>query len=307
MNALEYTELAKDLEFPEGPVVLPDGDLLVVEIHRGTLTRVTLQGDVTVVAECGGGPNGAAMAPDGSIFVCNNGGFAWERLGPLLIPLGHDPDTYTGGRIQRVDLTTGAVEDVYTECDGRPLRSPNDLVFDRHGGFWFSDSGTQRERERDRTGVFYAAADGSGIREAIFPSEIPNGIGLSPDGSRLYVAESLTGRIFFWDLAGPGDPVMTPGLVPGGGTLLSNPPGLTFFDSLAVEENGNVCVATVGQGGVIVVAPDGTIVERHTTDDPLTTNLCFGGADRRTAYITLGATGRLVAAAWPRPGLALAT
>lgn len=305
MTALDYRELAKDLEFPEGPIALPDGDLLVVEIHRGTLTRVVAEGDVVTVADCGGGPNGAALAPDGSVLVCNNGGFAWERLGPLLIPKGHDPETYVGGKIQRVDLDSGTVVDLYTECDGLPLRSPNDIVCDADGGFWFTDSGCQRDRDRDRTGIFYAAADGSAIREAIFPAETPNGIGLSPDGLRLYVAESITGRVFYWDLAGPGEPILSPGLLPGGGTLLANPPGLTLFDSMAVEANGNICVATVGDGGITVIAPDGEVVERYTVDDPLCTNICFGGTDNRTAFITLSGTGRLVAADWPRSGLEL--
>ena len=106
--------------------------------------------------------------------------------------------------IQRVDLDTGAVETVYTHCDGRPLRAPNDLVFDAHGGFWFTDHGVRLERSSDLTGVFYAAADGSSIREVLHPLEAPNGIGLSPAGDRLYVAETHTGRVYAWDVPEPG-------------------------------------------------------------------------------------------------------
>jgi gluconolactonase len=300
----EMREIARGLEFPEGPVAMPDGSVLVVEIRRGTLTRVAPDGTKTVVARTGGGPNGAAVGPDGQIYVCNNGGFEWHELGGLTVP-GNQPPDYTGGRIQRIDLATGAVEDLYTACDGRPLRGPNDLVFDAHGGFWFTDHGKTRARDRDRTGVFYARADGSLLREAVFPLDAPNGIGLSPDGRRLYVAETWTGRVWYWDVTAPGEVAALPGLGTAGGTLLAGLPGFQLLDSLAVDGAGHVCVATLANGGITVIAPDGSSIEHVATPDPITTNICFGGKDLRTAYVTLSGTGRLVAMEWPRPGLRL--
>jgi gluconolactonase len=301
----ELREITTGLRFPEGPVALGDGSVLVVEIKRGTLTRVAPDGTKSVVANTGGGPNGAALGPDGKVYVCNNGGFEWHDLGGLLLP-GNQPSDYIGGRIQRVDLATGRVEDVYTACDGHPLRGPNDIVFDRAGGFWFTDHGKTRVRDRDRTGVFYARPDGSLIREVIFPLDAPNGVGLSPDGSRLYVAETWTGRVWYWDVAAPGEIVAGPGFGPAGGTLLAGLPGYQLFDSLAVDGDGNVCVATLVNGGITVISPGGQVLEHVPTGDPLTTNICFGGADLRTAYITLSGTGRLVATEWRRPGLRLA-
>jgi len=298
-------EITSGLQFPEGPVALADGSVLVDEIRRGTLTRVARDGRKTIVAETGGGPNGAAIGPDGKVYVCNNGGFEWHDLGGLTVP-GNQPDDYIGGRIQRVDLDTGKVEDLYTACDGHPLRGPNDIVFDAAGGFWFTDHGKLRERDRDRTGVFYARADGSRIEEVIFPLDAPNGVGLSPDGTRLYVAETWTGRVWWWELDAPGDIVQTIGFGPGGGSLLAGLPGYQLFDSLAVDGEGNVCVATLVNGGITVIAPNGDVVEHVSTGDPLTTNICFGGPDLRTAFITLSGTGRLVATEWPRPGLRLA-
>jgi gluconolactonase len=300
----EIREITAGLQFPEGPIALPDGSIVLVEIQRGTLTRVSPDGTTKVVAECGGGPNGAAVGPDGKIYVCNNGGFEWHNVGGLTIP-GLEPSDYAGGRIQRADIETGRVEDLYTECDGIPLRGPNDLVFDDQGGFWFTDHGKTRERERDRTGVFYARADGSLIREVIFPLEAPNGIGLSPDGRRLYVAETPTGRLFAWDITGPGEVGRGATLAPHGGECVAGVGGLQFFDSLAVESSGNVCVATILNGGITVISPDGASIEHVPMPDPLTTNICFGGDDLRTAYITLSGTGRLVATDWPRPGLRL--
>ena len=300
----EIEEITSGLLFPEGPVCLEDGSVLVVEIKRGTLTRVLPGGDKKIVAELGGGPNGAAMGPDGKVYVCNNGGFEWLEAGGLLLP-GEQPADYTGGSIQRVDLETGEVETLYRECDGVPLKGPNDLVFDETGGFWFTDHGKTRPRDRDRTGVLYAQADGSSIREAIFPMDSPNGIGLSPDGRRLYVAETHTGRLFFWDLAGPGE-IEPYALSPNQGRLLAGLPGMQLFDSLAVDAEGNVCVGTIINGGITIVSPDGSSIEHVPMPDLLTTNIAFGGPDRRTAYITLSTTGRLVATAWKTPGLELA-
>jgi len=83
-------------------------------------------------------------------------------------------------------------------------------------------------------------------------------------------------------------------------------PGLQLFDSLAVEANGRVCVATIAfpTGGISSIAPDGSY-EQTMFADPLVTNICFGGADHKTAYVTLSATGKLVATEWARPGLKL--
>ncbi|MEW6296908.1 MAG: SMP-30/gluconolactonase/LRE family protein [Thermodesulfobacteriota bacterium] len=307
----QVREITSGLEFPEGPVAMSDGSVLVVEIKRGTLTRVLPDGSKKVVAETGGGPNGAAIGPDGKVYICNNGGFEWSVVDGLLIP-GHQPHDYRGGSIQRVDLATGKVETLYTECDGRRLCGPNDLVFDNAGGFWFTDASKIRERDRDRTGVFYAKADGSLIKEVIFPMDVPNGIGLSPDGKRLYVAETFTARVWWWDIAAPGELVRAQtvgGAIvagPGGGTLLVGLPGYQLLDSLAVDSAGNVCVATIINSGITVISPDGRSVEHvPLPGDPIVTNICFGGPDMRTAYVTLSGTGRLVAIDWPRPGLKL--
>jgi gluconolactonase len=302
---MDFTTVAEGLRFPEGPVAMDDGSVLVVEIERGTLSRVTPGGGVEEVAECGGGPNGAAVGPDGRVWITNNGGcFRFLDLGGLVIP-GDVPDTYSGGSIQAVDLGTGEVETVYTDCDGRPLRAPNDLVMDGHGGFWFTDHGLRYDRTADRTGVFYARCDGSGVLEVLHPLESPNGVGLSPAGDRLYVAETHTGRVWSWEVPQPGT-ATGQGLLPPHGDLLAGLPGLQLLDSLAVDGEGYVCVATLGNGGITVISPDGASIEFLAVDDPVTTNICFGGDDLRTAFVTASATGRLLRTTWPRPGLELA-
>ncbi|MGQ3275610.1 MAG: SMP-30/gluconolactonase/LRE family protein, partial [Shinella sp.] len=87
------------------------------------------------------------------------------------------------------------------------------------------------------------------------------------------------------------------------GDLAAGLPGFQRYDSLAVEAGGNICIATLRLGGVVVVSPEGREVERIRTPDPYTTNLCFGGPGMKTAFITLSGSGRLVSMDWMRPGL----
>ena len=89
--------IAIGLRFPEGPVAMKDGSIVLVEIERQTVTRVQPDGRTEVVAHTGGGPNGLAVGPDGAFYVCNNGGFQWRTEMNLLRPAGPASD-YTGGR-----------------------------------------------------------------------------------------------------------------------------------------------------------------------------------------------------------------
>jgi len=301
-------EITSGLQFPEGPVAMDDGSVLGVEVTRGTLTRVRPNGTKEVVAETGGGPNGAAIGPDGMVYICNNGGLKFAEDGS---PTEGVPAGYTGGSIQRVDLASGKVETLYSECNGHRLRGPNDLVFDATGGFWFTDFGKVQERQKDRTAVYYAKPDGSLIKEMVFPIDGPNGIGLAPGDTHLYVAQTFEGRVWQWEIPSPGELARVEGeggsllAGPGGGKLLIGLPGYQLLDSLAVDSAGNVCVATLINGGVTVISPEGSLVEFIPTGDPLTTNICFGGPNLQTAYITLTSLGKLVAVDWPRPELKL--
>jgi gluconolactonase len=295
--------IAAGLRFPEGPIAIVDGSVLVVEIAAGRITRVQPDGGTDTVAEPGGGPNGIAFGADGALWVTNNGGcFDWhERMG-LLFPGSPPPASYPGGgALQRIDLDTGEVTTVVESVDGHRLKAPNDLVVDADGGIWFTDHGTRTERSSDRTGAYWCSPDGGDVREVVFPLDAPNGIGLSPEGDRLYVAETHTGRLYGWTVTGPGALAGDNPFGPGGGTLLGDPHG-HLYDSLAVDGEGWICVATLGQhGGITAFAPDGSAIEHVALPDPLSTNICFGRDG--TAYVTLSGTGQLVAFDWHRlPG-----
>jgi gluconolactonase len=302
--------VATGLRFPEGPIACDDGSVLVCEIAAERIVRIRpLAGggwsDPEIAAVVPGGPNGAAVGPDGALYVCNNGGcFSWREMNGLLFP-GPVPAGWTGGSIDRIDLSTGERTVLYRAAGDVALRAPNDLVFDAHGGFWFTDHGVRLERTSDRTGIYYAKADGSHIAEVVFPVDGPNGIGLSPAGDRVYWAETHSGRVFQRPITAPG--VAGPA-EPENRGLLIGLPGMILLDSLAVDAEGNVCVATLGPGGVTAITPGGvaTHVSLAGHVDPLTTNLCFGGPDHRTAFVTLSGTGRVIEVEWPVPGAPLA-
>jgi gluconolactonase len=279
---------------------MPDGTVLVVEMKHGRITRVHPDGRKETAAESGGSPNGLAIGPDGALYVCNSGGWDYYEIGEFTIPHTELPAHHSGGRIERIDLSSGDVTVLYTECDGNPLIGPNDLVFDAQGGIWFTDHGRQAGRVQHPGGVYYAQPDGSSITEVVFPSEAPNGIGLSPDGTRLYVAQTHTGRLYAYNVTGPGELERTPAGATG--AMIYGLPGMQLFDSLGVDCDGNVVVATLVTGALTVISPAGEMLDQVMLGDPMATNVCFGGEDLRTAYATLSATGRLVSFEWPRPG-----
>ena len=306
MTGQNLNELTHGLMLPEGPVAMPDGSLLVVEVLGGRLTRIAPDGSKTTVAELGGGPNGAAIGPDGRCYVCNNGGFRYMELpdGGLL-PLEAPLDT-PAGAIQVVDLATGAFETLYAHSEATPFWGPNDIVFDDAGGFWFTDFGRDRGRARMRGALYYAKADGSEIREVVAPLDGPNGVGLSPDGKTVYVALTFEGHLIGFHLSAPGVIDTAASHMPNGSFIVGRAgPGM-YLDSLAVDSAGRICCASPGVGAVLVFPPEGGAPTAIVTGDFLTTNVAFGGPDRRTAYITLGSSGRVVTTAWDVPGLELA-
>ena len=289
--------VAEGLAFPEGPVAMADGTVVVVELNAGRLTRCCPDGKVSLVADVGGHPAGLAVGPDRALYVCNTGGTS---------PAGSCPPC-----IQRVDSETGEAAILYTEAEGVAFGGPDDLVFDHTGSFWFTDL--------RGNAILYGAPDGSRVVRALNGTPYANGIGLSPDESVLYWAQTYTRQVIRRRLSAPGEMVPSPGcsiasLVEFGRVdwdcLLVGLPGAQELDSLAVDSSGAVCVGTLVDSGITVIPAGGGPVEKLTLPervaDGAVTNICFGGPDLGTAFITLSLTGRLISCRWPRPGLRLA-
>ena len=161
-----------------------DGTVYAVDVDRGVIWQMS-GGEVSVAATPGAGPNGMALETPTTAVVANNGGFLWTDVNGFRIPIDfvthtNEPPGFAGGWIERVDLVTGDVTVLHRDCDGRPFRGPNDLVFDELGGIWFTDHGKGRHESVDRGGLYYVLPDGSAVVEKAFPLLGPNGVGLSP-------------------------------------------------------------------------------------------------------------------------------
>jgi gluconolactonase len=299
--------LTSGLEFPEGPVVMPDGSVILVELRGQRLTRVFPDGRKEVVAKIPGGPNGAALGPNGKIYVCNNGGLSWApSRGGMIKPGVPSASEYVGGSIQLVDIQSGKVETLFDKVGDHPLNGPNDLVFDKQGGLWFTDLGKRRARDMDVGAFYYMKPGASAVVEGHFGMLPANGIGLSPDEKTVYVAETPTARLWAFNVGEPGEIRPIEEFYRGErGKPIAGLGGYQMFDSIAVEASGNICVATLISGSISVIAPDGKLVEQVPTGDNFTTNIAFGGPELKTAYITLSGKGELVTMDWPRPGLPL--
>lgn len=296
-----YRVMAEGLAFPEGPIPCTDGSVLISEMAAGCLTRVRPDGSTQPFAYTGGGPNGIGRLPDGRLVVCQNGGsrfgigpwpYDFDGCARLFRPIGAADDPVTPS-LQLVD-TTGDVTTLATEFVTRggqrqPLIRPSDICVDSQGGFYVTDAGTVSGRTRSITGLLYGTVDG-GLREVVYPLEMPNGTALSPDESKVYVAETRTRRVWEFGIAEPGSICSARGLatVPSGGRL-----NIGGADGLCVDEAGRILVATLGAGGITVFSPEGDLLGGMSADDPMTTNVTLSN-DGRSLYVTLASTGRLV-------------
>lgn len=336
--------LSSDLGYPEGPIHCRDGSIILVEIKNEQLSIVPPQGGpARKIVAIPGGPNGAAVGADGNLLICNDGGFDWipipDATSPSIWVAGNQPANYSGGKLQSYNVATGQLKELATDCCQREFPPGNriadwapafklagldDLVVDEVGGVWFTDYGKMRERDKDITGVYYLSPDRKTLTQKIYPLNNPNGIALSPDGTKLYVALTFERKVIYFDVPTPGvikpNSVTGPGqgVIDGSYLLTANLPGQAVLDSMAVDEQGNVYVATMlpqgnnpfTNGGISIISPSGELefVPLKLPGSkfaPLPSNICFGGADMRTAYITCGGSGHLIKMPAQIPGLRL--
>jgi gluconolactonase len=253
--------IASGLAFPEGPV-WADGALLFTEITGGVVSRWSPGGGVVPYATTGGGPNGAALGADGSLFVTQNGG------------MGKGPRATPG--IQRV-TPDGDVEIVVTDVAGLRLEGPNDLAFGDDGRLWFTDPrGDADPAHNDRAGRIFAIDPASGDGELVVElgPVFPNGIAFLADGTLVWT-ESFSRRVM--------------AMVDGVADVVIELPERHWPDGLCVGADGRLYVATTYAHCVSVV-DDGAIVDQYQCGDGMVTNCCFGGTD---LYVTESRNGTL--------------
>lgn len=261
----EVQKVAVGLSFPEGPYQHPDGFLLVQQPRDHRIVRVGPNGEVETWVET---PN----AGTGGI-VFNAAGYAFATGG--------------NGTNQILRITPDLkVEPFVTDFEGHAFLGPNDLAIHASGHIFFSDPGTFVTAESN--GGFYRSDfEGHTIRVAENLG-FPNGVAVSADGRRVYVAETLTGLVKVFDVTEAGDAVNSSVFADvGRGNGKGGP------DGMCVDSEGNLYAAIYTGGVVRVVSPEG----QHLRDIPAggdrPTNCCFGGPDLRTLYITESETGTL--------------
>jgi gluconolactonase len=276
--------VAEGLAFPEGPVVMADGSVIVVELASSRITRCW-NGRKEVVCEIGGRPNGAAIGPDGALYVCNNGGLDLTRFQNARGP-------GCEGRIERVDLATGTFERLYDNCDGIALEAPNDLVFAADGTLWFTDLGKTHDGIRTASGLFACRRDGTAITAIDRHPISYNGVGLSPDGTTVYCADTHQARLYRYkavpEAQRPQWVATAPGMSGSTASRSRRP------ETSASQRSIRAALRRSRWTG-----------RRPSFDDRYTTNIAFGGEDMQDAWITLSASGRLIEVRWDEPGLRL--
>lgn len=244
-------------EFSEGPVFDYEGNLFVTHGRR-FVTKLTPGGEASLWATVDG-PNGHKVLPDGTHLLC------------------------VKGAVLRMSADGRLIEKASSECNGVPLRAPNDLTLDDVGGFYFTDPGGSRERPIGT--VHYVDANGR-THLAAGGMSVPNGLVLSPDRKRLYVAETVPNRVVWFDVTRPGQL--------GPLNVLANLPhkdGVDGPDGLAVDTRGNVYVAHLGMTAVQVISPAGTFLRSLPAGNYDASNLVFGGPEQNQLYVT-GSVGR---------------
>jgi gluconolactonase len=256
----------KVLEVPgytEGVVVDRDGAIYISDVYNGTIYRVANEGEARVWAKTGA-PNGHKILPDGTHLVCDGSQHAVLHLNAAGTIIGK----------------------AASECDGKPLRAPNDLTLDPKGGFYFTDPGGSSLDNPIGT-VHYVDTKGKThlVAEGL---AFPNGIALRPNGKTLLVGESKHNRILSYDIISPGKVGrmrVFANLPMKEAEQIANEP-----DGMCLDAAGNLYVAHYGMRQVQVLGPGGKLLRRYRAGNLTTSNVAFSGPRMDQLYVT-GALG----------------
>jgi gluconolactonase len=273
--AVQPVEVLRTNDYSEGPVVDHSGNLYIS--HGQTITRIAPDGTATDWTQTHA-PNGHKILPNGEHLVCDGRRHAVLRLGAE----GQELGVAASGHVGELTILT-----------------PNDLTLDPEGGFYFSDSVPE-------TGAVFFVSEEGAKRLVAGNIDFANGVTLSADRRRLYVAESLRNRILVIDLEAPGSAAGPPRLLadlPGN----QERPGPEWNqpDGMALDLEGRLWVAHYGMKSVHVLSPEGKLLRTYDGGNITTSNVCFGGPGFDQLYVTGGEPGALFRLDVGVPGLPL--
>jgi gluconolactonase len=261
--------------FIEGPSFDRDGNLYCVDLQYGRIFRITPDGTFDVVCQYDGNPNGLKIHRDGRIFVADhkNGLMVLDPASGTITPL----------------LEFGSLE---------RFRGLNDLVFSRNGDLYFTDQG--QSGLQSPSGCLYRLRVNGQLDRLLDNIPSPNGLILTPDERMLYLAVTRGNCVWRVPLT-----FLDNGAVTRVGVFVHMSGG-TGPDGMAMAEDGGFAVAHVGMGTVWLYSALGEVTARIRSCAGLgTTNVAFGGPDRRTLYITESETGTIMLARVDIAGLPL--
>lgn len=280
------TTVIARVSFLEGPAFDASGNLFFSDLIGNRILKMNGQGIVSVFRADSGRTNGNAFDAKGRLVSCEGA----EQGG--------------GGRrriVRTDDLETGRIEVLTDRYDGKRYNSPNDVCVDSKGRIWFTDPFYGEDRsalEMGAEAVYRIDSNGKVVRVLSQPAiERPNGLAISPDEKTLYVVDShsrLGGNRKVWALAVGEDGALSQqrlvydfGKGRGGdGIRLDVRGNLWVAAGIAVPRNPGE--NTDVPPGVYVLTPRGELIGRIPIPEDVTTNLAFGGPDRKTLYVTAG-------------------
>ena len=248
--------VATNLQFPEGTIFVGD-TLYFVDYARSSVLRLLNGGTEVVWHQPGCGANGLLAVPNGLLVAC-----------------------FDGGTIVEISTAGATLTTIRKDDRGHPFVAPNDLVADRNGGVWFSASGSAGYTGK----VFYLGKDRV-AREVASGIGFANGVGVSPDGATLYVAESPTGKVLAFATKDDGSLGAARDFIRLRDVVPANRNGAATPDSLRVDGHGNLLVALYDGGGVAIVSPAGALVTLVDVPAAHHTNLAVS-PDGKNLYVT---------------------
>lgn len=258
--------------FLEGPSFDREGYLYCVDMPYGRIFRISPRGEFSVAAHYDGEPNGLRIHKDGRIFIAD------RRYGVMVM----EPNS---SKPPRPILDASVVQG---------FRGLNDLTFASNGDLYFTDQG--ETGLHDPAGSLYRLRADGKLEQLLSGLAGPNGLAMNADDSTLYLNMSRTNTI--WSV-----PLRPDGGIHRVGIFIYLSGSTGGPDGLALDHEGGLAVAHSGLGTVWLISKLGEPTHRiRSCQGTRTTNIAFGGPERKTLFITESHTGSILQAAVPVPG-----